>query len=140
MMALLKTIPEAGLSFRYEPGKWSIKGILGHIIDDERIFVYRALRFARNDTTAVPGFDQELYAAESGTDQRKAADLSVDYSATRLATMAFFGSLSPAAWSRQGTADGNQSTVRALLYHIVGHELHHLNVTYDRYLPDIQGR
>lgn len=118
---------------RYAPGKWTPKEILLHVIDDERIYAYRALRFARGDATALPGFDQEPYAAASEADARPLESLLDEYAAVRRATLSLFANLPEAAWLRAGVANGARVTVRALAYHIAGHERHHLAVLRERY-------
>jgi uncharacterized damage-inducible protein DinB len=131
---LIQKLPEEKLLFRYAEGKWTIKEVLIHIIDDERIYAYRALRFARNDKTELPGFDQDPYAYYSNANQRTADNIVEEYEAVRLSTIALFDNLSDDAMSRSGVANKNEVTVRALGYHIAGHELHHLNIIKARYL------
>lgn len=130
----IASIPKDRLLYRYAEGKWTIKEILGHIVDDERIYVYRALRFARNDTTELPGFEQDHYARYSEANQRDVGDLLDEFTLVRRATIAFFQSLDDAALLRSGVADGKRSSVRALVYHIAGHELRHMNIIKERYL------
>jgi uncharacterized damage-inducible protein DinB len=130
----LESIPKERLLHRYAEGKWTIKEILGHIIDDERIYVYRALRFARNDSTELPGFDQDHFARYSGANTREIEDLLDEFAAVREATIAFFKSLDEAARLRKGIANGQSISVRALAYHIAGHELRHRNIIRERYL------
>ena len=112
-------------------GKWTIKEILGHI---ERICAYRALRFARNDATELPGFDQDLFARNSGANQRDMTDLLSEFVTVRQSTITLFNSLDDLALMRTGVADGNQVSVRALAYHIAGHELRHVSIIKERYL------
>ncbi len=128
------SIPKARLLHRYAEGKWTIKEILGHIVDDERIYVYRALRFARNDGTELPGFDQDHYAQYSEANQRDITDLLHEFALVRQSTIAFFNSLDDAALMRTGVADGHRASVRALAYHIAGHQLRHMNIIKERYL------
>jgi uncharacterized damage-inducible protein DinB len=128
------SLPEGRLAFRYAEGKWTVKEILAHVIDDERIYAYRALRFARNDPTELPGFEQDAYALHSGANRRTAASLLEEFAAVRRATLALFDSFDEAALARSGVADGKRVTVRALAYHIAGHELRHVNVIKERYL------
>ena len=128
------SIPRDRLLHRYAEGKWTIKEILGHIVDDERIYVYRALRFARNDSTELPGFDQDQYARYSEANQRDCRDLLDEFSLVRQSTIAFFKSLNVTALMRTGVADGQSVSVRALAYHIAGHELRHMNIIRERYL------
>jgi uncharacterized damage-inducible protein DinB len=132
--AFLLSLPEERLAFRYAPGKWTVKEILAHVIDDERIYAYRALRFARNDPTQLPGFDQDAYAPYSGANRRTVESLLGEFAAVRRATVALFDGLEDEALLRSGVADGNRATVRALAYHIAGHELRHVNVIKERYL------
>lgn len=124
---------EARGGFRYAPGKWSIKEIVGHLSDTERIFSYRALRFARGDTTPLPGFEQDDYAPEVGADRRTLADLVAEWADVRRATLALFRHLPPSAWDRRGTASGHPASVRALAYAIAGHVRHHLEALEERY-------
>jgi uncharacterized damage-inducible protein DinB len=131
---LLTSIPKARLLHRYAEGKWTIKEILGHLVDDERIYVYRGLRFARNDSTELPGFDQDHFARYSEANQREIEDLLDEFTLVRQSTIAFFNSLDDAALIRTGVADGNRASVRALAYHIAGHELRHMNIIRERYL------
>jgi uncharacterized damage-inducible protein DinB len=128
------SIPKARLLYRYAEGKWTIKEILGHIVDDERIYVYRALRFARNDSTELPGFEQDDFARYSEANKRDVSDLLDEFTLVRRATIAFFQSLGDAALLRSGVADGKRASVRALAYHIAGHELRHMNIIKERYL------
>jgi uncharacterized damage-inducible protein DinB len=128
------SIPKARLLHRYAEGKWTIKEILGHIVDDERIYVYRALRFARNDPTELPGFEQDHYARYSQANTRDTADLLDEFTLVRQSTIAFFKSLDDTALMRTGVADGQRVSVRALAYHIAGHELRHVRIIKERYL------
>jgi uncharacterized damage-inducible protein DinB len=131
---LVVSLSNEQLAYRYAEGKWTIKEILAHIIDDERIYAYRALRFARNDGTELPGFDQDDYARYSGANERSADDLLEELCAVREATIALFKHLPDEALVRQGIADGKVMSVRAAVYHIAGHELRHINIITDRYL------
>jgi uncharacterized damage-inducible protein DinB len=133
---LLGSLSEEQLTYRYAAGKWTIKEILAHIIDDERIYSYRALRFARNDHTELPGFDQDEYTLYAGAGQRSIDDLLQEFITVRNATISLFDSLDDAALTRAGVASGNIMSVRAAAYHIAGHELHHVNIIKERYLPD----
>lgn len=129
----LAMIPEARGGFRYASGKWSVKEVVGHLSDVERIMVYRALRFARGDTAPLSGFDENAYVPEAGADARTLRDLIEEWVAVRQATLTFVRGLPPAAWSRRGVANGNPVTVRALTYVVAGHEHHHLEVLRTRY-------
>jgi uncharacterized damage-inducible protein DinB len=128
------SIPKDRLLHRYAKGKWTIKEILGHIVDDERIYVYRALRFARNDSRELPGFDQDQYARYSNANERESWDLLDEFSFVRQSTIAFFKSLDEAALLRTGVANGQSVSVRALAYHIAGHEMRHMDIIRERYL------
>jgi len=128
------SLPEDKLTYRYAQGKWTIKEILVHIIDDERIYAYRALRFARNDKTELAGFEQDDYAIYSGANARNIKDILVEFATVRNSTIAFFNGLENEALTRSGVADGNIMSVRAAAYHIAGHELRHLNIIRERYL------
>lgn len=131
---LVSSLSEDHLLFRYAAGKWSIKEILVHVVDDERIYAYRALRFARGDRTELPGFEQDDYARTSGADERPLASIFAEYEAVRQGTVAMFDGLPAEAFERSGIADGKVMSVRAAAYHIAGHELHHLNLIRERYL------
>jgi uncharacterized damage-inducible protein DinB len=120
---------------RYASGKWTLKDVLGHIADDERIFAYRALCLARGETAPLAGFDEKVYAAQAAAENRAWADLLEEYSAVRAATVALFRSLSRAAWERAGEVNGYRATPRGLAFHIAGHELHHVRIVRERYLP-----
>jgi len=133
-LAYLSAIPDSKERHRYAPGKWSIREVVGHLADAERIFAYRALRFARGDSTALPGFDENAFVSGSRHDDRTLASLMAEYEAVRGATAALFESLFPEEWTRHGTASGKEMSVRALAWVIAGHELHHLDVLRTRYL------
>jgi uncharacterized damage-inducible protein DinB len=127
------SLPNEKLLHRYTAGKWTIKEILVHIIDDERIYAYRALRFARNDNTKLPGFEQDNFTLHSYANVRDIDNIFAEYQAVRDATIALFNGLDDSAFNKDGYADGNKATVRALLYHIAGHELHHINFIKQNY-------
>jgi uncharacterized damage-inducible protein DinB len=132
--AFLETISDEQGDKAYAPGKWSVKELIGHVIDSERVFAYRALRFARNDQTALPGFDQETFTANANFANRLLSDVVQEFEAVRRATVLLFKHLSPDAWHRRGSANGNEITVLALAFVIAGHELHHMDVLKTRYL------
>ncbi len=132
--ALALALPEEKLSHRYAAGKWTIPEILVHIVDDERIYSYRALRFARGDRTELPGFEQDGYTATSRAGERDLASIFEEYEAVRRSTVALFGGLPGEAFERTGVADGSRMSVRAIAYHIAGHEAHHLSVLQLRHL------
>jgi hypothetical protein len=133
-MALLSTLTEAQAQFRYAPDKWSIKEILGHVIDTERIFAYRALRIARNDATPMEGYEQDDYVRNGDFDRCALADLLDEFTCVRRATLSLLQKLTPEAWLRRGIANKNEVSVRALAYIIAGHELHHRKVLEEQYL------
>ena len=131
---VLSGIPEERGDFRYAPGKWSIKQLVGHMIDLERVYAYRALRFARGDATDLPGYDQDAYVEQdclAGASLRELAD---ELRQTRTANLLMLRRLDEEAWLRRGTADGKPFTVRALAYSLVGHPRHHFRVIRERYL------
>lgn len=131
---LLGSLSEEKLLYRYAAGKWTIKDIIQHITDDERIFAYRALRFARGDNTELPGFDQDEYARATGADGRSVESLLEEFDTVRAGTISLFEGLGDDTHLRSGIASGNPMSVRAIAYHIAGHELRHLNVIRERYL------
>jgi uncharacterized damage-inducible protein DinB len=131
---LLGRLSEAKAAYRYAPEKWTIKGVLGHLADAERIFAYRALWFARGDASPLPGWDENAWAQLSDFDAHSLKNLLVGYDAQRSATLALFRSLPAAAWQRRGTANSNPVTVRALAWIAAGHERHHLKILRERYL------
>jgi uncharacterized damage-inducible protein DinB len=124
-------------SFRYAPGKWSVKEVLGHITDTERIFSYRALRIARGDQTPLPGFEQDDYVRSGAFGARKLADLVEEFGAVRGASIALFRSFNEEAWSRRGVASQKEVTVRALAFITAGHQIHHRLILEERYFPAI---
>lgn len=130
----IRSLPEARLAYRYSVGKWTIKEIMSHVVDDERIYSYRALRFARKDKTELPGFDQDDFALFSGANDRKIDDILDEFAAVRRSTVALFNSFTDEALLRGGVASGNVMSVRAAAYHIAGHELRHRNIIKERYL------
>ena len=133
--AVLAHLSEAQAEKAYAPGKWTLKEVLLHQIDSERIFAYRALRFARADSQDLRGFEQDDYVTHSGANARSVASLLAEYDATRAATLALFESFTEEQLNRRGTANGGPATVRALLYIVPGHERHHLNIIRERYQP-----
>ena len=135
-LALLRSLKEEQGAHRYEPGKWSVKQLVGHINDGERIFSYRALAFARGDSQPLPGMEQEEWMAGVDFDARTLSDLADEFGAVRAATLHLLRHLSPEAWARRGTASDNEVTVRALAYIIAGHEAHHVAVLREKYLAE----
>ena len=132
--ALLRAFPSSASSSRYAPDKWTVNELVGHVIDAERIFVGRALRFARNDPTPVPGFEQDDYVANGSFNSCALRDLAAELESVRVSTIFFFKHLDESAWLRRGTANGAEVSVRALAFIIAGHELHHRGILRDRYL------
>jgi enterochelin esterase-like enzyme/uncharacterized damage-inducible protein DinB len=130
-------LTEAQAQTAYAPEKWTIKQMLLHLIDAERIFCYRALRFARGDEQTLAGFDENEYAANSGANERTLSSLLAEYAANRAATLALVNSFIPEQLARKGTANGAAITVNALLYILPGHERHHLGIFRERYLPTL---
>ena len=133
-LLLLSGRAEADGDLRYAPDKWSLKEVLGHLNDTERIMSYRALRFSRGDATPIEGYEQDDYVRNSPFARRALADLIEDYIAVRRATVSLFRNLDEVAWARRGIANKNEVTVRALAYIIAGHELHHRKIIEEKYL------
>jgi hypothetical protein len=133
-LALLRTIPEARASHRYAPGKWSIKEVVGHLADVERVMTYRALRLARGDATPLPGFDENAYVPAANFEARSLASLAHELEEVRRATIAFFETLDPDAAARRGSVNNNEISARALAYIVAGHERHHVRILRERYL------
>jgi uncharacterized damage-inducible protein DinB len=131
-LALLRDVPESVGETRHAPYTWSVKEVVGHIADCERIFAGRAFRFARGDTTELPGMDEHLYIRHARSDARTLTDLLDEYEAIRRSTRLFFRSLDDEAWLRSGVANGFPVTVRALASIIAGHERHHVNILRSR--------
>lgn len=130
----VQNIPMDKFDYRYAEGKWTIKEIIQHIIDTERIFAYRALRFSRNDKTALPSFDENDYVDNTNANSRGLQDLLTELSAVRHSNLLFYKSLSEEQLKRIGTASNNQMSVRALGFVIIGHQKHHQKVFQERYL------
>ena len=133
MLALLAPVTDDEAAFRYGPGKWSVKEVIGHITDTERVFAYRLVSIARGDETPLPGFDENAWVAGAGFDGRPLSELIADWVTTRNSTLALVRSLPPAAWERRGTANGQPITARALIYLLLGHVEHHSAVLQQRY-------
>jgi uncharacterized damage-inducible protein DinB len=131
--ALLAGLSDAEALHRYAPGKWSIKEVIGHVTDVERVFSYRALRFARADATALSGFDENAWVPAGNFDARFLRDLAAELDAVRRATIALFRGLDAAALARRGTASDNAVSVRAIAWIIAGHERHHVGLLHERY-------
>jgi hypothetical protein len=131
---LLGGLSEAHGGLRYAPGKWSVKEVIGHLIDAERIFVHRALRFARNDRTPLASFDENSYVDNANFDSRRLADLAGEFECLRKSSLYLFKNLDGDSWLRRGVASDNEVSVRALAYIVAGHELHHVEILRSRYL------
>jgi hypothetical protein len=129
----LAAIPESRGGFRYADGKWSIRELVGHMIDAERIFTYRALRLARGDSTPLPAFEENDYVRSAGSDTRTIADLVAEFRAVRESTVQLFASFPDEAWMRTGTVSGRPVSARALAYITAGHARHHLKMLRERY-------
>ncbi len=134
MLHFFKSIPVFKHEFQYAEGKWTIKDIILHLIDAERIFTYRALRIARNDKAELPGFEENEYVIEANANNREYESLLVEYEIVRNATISLFETFTSEELIRLGTASNNSVSVRAIGYIILGHELHHKNVILERYL------
>jgi uncharacterized damage-inducible protein DinB len=133
MVLLLSCRDEADGDYRYAPDKWSAKEVLGHINDAERVFAYRALRIARNDATPTEGFEQDDYVRNGPFSTSPIADLIEDFIAVRRATVSLLRNLDETAWLRRGIANKNEVSVRALVWIIAGHELHHRRILEEKY-------
>ena len=133
LVEAVRRIPEARGGYRYGDDKWTIREVLGHMIDAERIFCYRALRMARGDVTPLPGFEEKEYVRSAGSDQRTLADLARELEVVRESSVLLFESLPEDAWVRRGVASGKEVSVRALAYIVAGHPRHHLRILRERY-------
>jgi hypothetical protein len=131
---LLAGLTEAQGQSRYGPGKWTLKEVVGHVSDAERVFCYRALWFARGEPSPLPGFDQDPWVPMAGCDRRTLVDLAEELRSVRAATLTLVRSLDDEAAVRRGTANDKPLSVRALVYITAGHELHHLRILRERYL------
>lgn len=135
VLALLDTLTDAAVhGLAYAPGKWTLREVVGHLIDDERIFAYRLLCVARGEEQPLAGFDEKVYAANAGSEERSLASLAREYRAVRESTIALLEGLPADAWRRRGTVNGYQASPRGLAFHIAGHELRHLRALREKYL------
>jgi len=130
---LLHAIPESKQDFRYGEDKWTVREVLCHMIDAERIFAYRALRFARNDSTPLAGFDEQIYTPESNASNRNLRDIIGEMAHLRTSTIDLFTGFSPDMLARVGSANNSEISVASQGFVIAGHETHHLNVLRERY-------
>jgi uncharacterized damage-inducible protein DinB len=131
--SLLRKLTEDQGNYRYAPDKWSVKEMLGHLSDTERVFAYRALSIARNDKTPLPGFEQDDYVRFGPFAQRSLAEVAEDIAAVRQSSLSLLGQLDETAWGRSGTANNSPASVRAIAFIMAGHELHHRNVLKEKY-------
>ena len=129
-----KSIPEDKIDYRYAEGKWSIKEIIGHLIDNERVMSYRALAISRNEKQSLPGFEQDDYVRESNYSKRDYSELVEELKRVRESNLLMFKNFSEEILDRRGVANNSEVTVRAILFIIAGHELHHINIIKERYL------
>ena len=131
--AVLKSVGEERSGYRYADGKWTIKQVIGHVSDAERIFAYRALAIARGEKNPLPGFDEDTYVRQGEFDAWRYTDLVDALLIVRRSNVLMLRNLTPDAWDRRGVANDSPATVRALAYSMLGHERHHLNVLRERY-------
>jgi len=131
---MIHPLSEDKMHYSYAPGKWTIKDMLLHMSDSERIFIYRALRFSRGDQTQLPGFEESLYALHAGANEREKEDILREYSLVRESSIAFIESLTDEALNRKGLANNILLSVRYIVNLIYGHHKHHLNILRERYL------
>jgi hypothetical protein len=134
VLALSRTISEEKSRHRYAPGKWTIREVLNHISDTERVFAFRAFWFARGYDTPLPDFDQEIAAGSAGADEVSWERHVEEFRHVRLSTLSLLGNLPAEAWTRKGVASGNRFTVRALACIAAGHVAHHMSILRERYL------
>ncbi len=134
----LSSLDNTRARFKPGPADWSIKEVMGHLNDVERVFSYRLLRISRNDSTPLPGFDQEEYVRESGFDNCSLADLIQEFDFLRRANILSISHMSDAAMDRRGTASGAAVSARALVYMLVGHVEHHMASLREKYLPALK--
>ena len=133
--AFLRSLPAEKWDYRYAEGKWTIKDLVQHVIDTERIFAYRALCFARGESASLPGFDEKAYAAASGATERTSEALLNEWQAVRTATELLYQSFNDSQQKQTGTANNSAVSVEGIGFILVGHVLHHLQVLRERYLP-----
>lgn len=129
----LRTLSDTQGDFRYAPDKWCVKEVVGHMIDTERVFAYRALSIARQDKASLPGFEQDDWVRTAGSGGQQLAELTSEFECVRRSNLYFFQHLERDAWQRRGIASGREFTVRAIAYIIAGHERHHLQILQTKY-------
>jgi uncharacterized damage-inducible protein DinB len=137
VVAFFRELTEEQAAHRYANGKWSLKQVLGHVTDTERIMMYRLLCIARGDTTPLPGFDENTYVSGASFDDRTVVDLLGEFQAVRQATTALLRSLTTLQLQLAGTVNSNRATAAALVYMVAGHGVHHMNIVRERYAPGI---
>lgn len=137
---LLGGVSEEQADFRFAPGEWTIKEVAGHLVDGERAFGYRAFAFSRNESAALPGFDQDDYVREGNFGARTLADLLEELALLRRANLIAFRAITPEAALRRGVASNNPVSVRALIYILAGHTIYHLEDLREKYLPGLAGK
>ena len=130
---MAEAVPADRETYRYGPGKWSVREVFGHLGDTERVFGYRAGCISRGDTTPLPAFDENLFVANAGFDRSPLRSLAAELLALRQANLLMFGRLDDAAWRRLGTANGQPVSVRALAHIMFGHVAHHFGILRERY-------
>ena len=135
-MGFLGSLDKATADYRYGPEKWSVKEVLGHVVDTERIFGARALCFARGEVRPLPPFEQDDYVRSAGFDRRSLASISEEFEAVRRSTETLFESFDESQWNRDGVANEVRMSVRAVAYIVAGHAAHHMSVIRERYLSD----
>jgi hypothetical protein len=133
-VAFLRGIPDERSLHRYAPDKWSIRHVVGHLNDAERVFAFRAFWFARGFDSSLPSFEQDIAVTSAGSDARSWPSLIDEFQTVRAASLSLFNNLPADAWMRRGTASGNPFTVRALAYIVAGHVAHHVGIVRERYL------
>jgi hypothetical protein len=136
IQAVISTIPEEKEGFAYAEGKWTIKEVIGHIIDTERVLAYRAMRFARKDKTILPGFDENTFVANANFNKRTLYELAHEFAIVREANITMFKTFEKDQLIEKGNANGQQVSVRSIIYMIAGHAAHHVNVIRTKYLMD----
>ena len=132
-VTLLRELPPERSRHAYAPGKWTVRDVVAHVTDAERVFAYRALRFGRADPTPLASFDQEVFWPHAHANSRRWTDLIDDFRTVRASSLHLFRSFEPEDWLRRGTASGVEITVRALAWVVAGHELHHRRILRERY-------
>lgn len=133
LTTLCTGLSESAAMFRYAEGKWTVKEVIGHLLDTERIFAYRLLRISRGDVTVMPGFDETSYVPEGQINRRSVDELVSEFKLQRASTLALANGIPLAAWPRVGIASGFRTSARALVYIILGHTAHHFDLLRERY-------